>query len=63
MYLMTFHRQCIWTCLHPMYDAKYFQHPSVSFCVHIIPTLAMFLISGLNEVLFVNLFICVGALF
>ena len=46
-----------------MFNAKYFLHPSVSFNVHIIPTLAMFLISGLNKVVLVKLFICMGALF
>ena len=63
MYLMTFHCQCIWTCLHLMFDEKYMQHPSVSFSVTIIPTLAMFLISGLNKVLLVKLFVCMCALF
>ena len=63
MYLMTFHCQCIWTCLHLIFDAKYFLHPSVSFSIHIIPTSAMFFISGLNKVLLVKLFICMGALF
>ena len=47
MYLMTFHHRCIWTYMNLTHELLYFQHPHVSFSVHITPTSALFLIIGL----------------